>query len=227
MGSDIQFNYLKNSILKSLKSLRLIVPSYSFNFAFFENYKENKLIEDLYVKLFGEKTKAYLCGSLSGISSNLVLYPFKYVHQMASGANESLLKSSLQIFTENGFQSFCRGLTLSTLKSASYNGLYLGGYYFLKEKHLEGERNRSSLFFKKIYYCQLNSLFSHYVCYPLEVLYYRKTFQNVSTSKPSSLLSLSPLFKEIGFFGLYSGSVRHSVRTIRSSLILVLFDTFY
>ena len=105
-----------------------IFPQYSINFAAFQFF--NKKIET-YIE--NQNAKNFVSGSLAGLVAMSVVYPLETIRsRLALQTNKSHYSGLVDAFLKTSIREKYRGLGMSLLGFAPYNGLNFAFFYYYK-----------------------------------------------------------------------------------------------
>ena len=137
-----------------------------------------------------------------------------------SGSFDCLKK----IYKAEGLKGVFGGATVSCIGIFPYRAFYFGFYDTAKERILKGRDN----FFLKWLLAQSFTIMAGLCFYPLDTV--RRRIM-IEAGKPKELKiyknsfdCIYKMIKEEGYFGMYKGYATNAIRTVGSSVVLVLYD---
>ena len=138
---------------------------------------------------------------------------------------KSLTHCFTSIIRTDGVRGLYNGIGVSLVSIFSYRGMYFG--FFDTGKKLIPDYQRLS-FFKKFLFAQFVTMFSETVNYPFDTVR-RRMMMNSGLEKPiynSTVECFRKIYKNEGMNGFFKGNLSNMLRSISSSLVLVLYDQF-
>ena len=101
-----------------LRNFKGSVPFVAIKQTGFEFLKENFMIENY------RNTLNYIYGSTSGVLATIALYPSYLLKRVlqSSDSKKSLNQFMRDIYVNDGFKGFYKGLSMTLLKTAPYQG---------------------------------------------------------------------------------------------------------
>lgn len=207
-------------------------PTQALNFAFKDVY--NKIFNPFDAKK--ESTKFFLgsllSGGAAGATSLLFVYPLDFARtrlgvDVGKAANErefsGLWDCCAKIYKADGVQGLYRGFNISVLGIFVYRAFYFGGYDFAK-KNLSGAENSS--FLLRFAIAQFVTSTSEFLAYPLDTI--RRRLMMQSGRQEILYTGTTDCAKKIlekeGVTAFFKGNLSNMVRSVGSSLVLVLYD---
>lgn len=208
-------------------------PTTAFNFAFkdffirtFQKY-DPKVQPNLF--LLGN----VLAGGSAGACCMIIVYPLDFartrlgvdVGKQGQKQFNSLTHCFVDIFKKNGIRGLYQGLGLSMFSIFTYRGMYFGGFDTGK-KMVHGYSEKS--FWFKYAFAQVITMVSETVNYPLDTV--RRRMMMNSGLEKKLYRNTFDCFRQIsskeGINAFYKGNLTNIVRSVSSSLVLVLYDEF-
>lgn len=208
-------------------------PTTAFNFAFkdfflrtFQKY-DPKTQPNLF--LLGN----VLAGGSAGACCMLIVYPLDFartrlgvdVGKHGEKQFKSLTHCFMSIYKTNGIRGLYQGLGLSMFSIFTYRGMYFGGFDTGK-KLVPGYSEKS--FWFKFAFAQVVTMTSETINYPLDTI--RRRMMMNSGLEHKIYRNTFHCFREIankeGKRAFFKGNLSNMVRSVSSSLVLVLYDEF-
>ena len=208
-------------------------PTTAFNFAFkdFFNRTFNKYDSNISPGwfLFGNM----MAGGSAGACCMLIVYPLDFARtrlgvDIGKGSQrqfQGLSHCLLSILKSDGIRGLYNGIFVSLYSIFLYRGLYFG--FFDTGKKLIPDYEHAS-FFMKFLFAQTVTIGSETMIYPFDTVR-RRMMMNSGLLKPiykSTTDCFSKIRREEGFGGFYKGNLSNMMRSVSSSLVLVLYDEF-
>lgn len=175
-----------------------------------------------------------MAGGVAGATSLLFVYPLDFARtrlgvDMGKGKGDrqftGIFDCCTKVAKKDGISGLYRGFGVSVAGIIVYRALYFGCYDAGK-KFIFGDKERQASFWTKWAYAQLVTSVSELVSYPLDTVRRRLMLQ--SGRKEILYKGTLDCFKKIavqeGFTGFFKGAFSNFVRSIGSSLVLVLYD---
>jgi len=208
-------------------------PTQAFNFAF----------KDAYQKIFNpfdkhtQSTKWFLgnlmSGGMAGASSMVLVYPLDFARtrlgvDMGKKETERQFKGladcATKIYKADGLSGLYRGFGVSVFGIFVYRAFYFGLYDTGKDLLLTGDLKNN--IFAKFFFAQAVVTFSESLSYPLDTVRRRMMLQSGRAVKEysSALDCFVKIVKKEGATSFFKGNFSNVVRSIGSSLVLVLYD---
>jgi len=208
-------------------------PTQAFNFAF----------KDAYQKLFNpynQKTDPFkwalgniLAGGMAGSSSMVLVYPLDFARtrlgvDMGKSEAERQFKGlsdcMMKIVKTDGVSGLYRGFAVSVLGIFVYRALYFGAYDTGKELVLKGDLKNNIIV--KFFFAQFVVTVSETISYPLDTVRRRMMMQSGKANKEYSSAwdCWNKMIAKEGFKSFFHGNTSNILRSIGSSLVLVLYD---
>ena len=210
-------------------------PSQALNFAFKDTFKNMFPVYDPTKKFWKFLITNCISGGLAGALSMAICQPIDMARtRMATDNKDSngkrKFKGSIdclrKIYKVEGLKGVFRGTLISCVGIFPYRAMYFGVYDTLKTKFLHKDTN----FFVKWLMAQSVTIAAGLCFYPLDTI--RRRIM-IESGKPAELKRYKNsfhcfyrIFKEEGYFGLYKGYGTNALRTLGSSVVLVLYDEF-
>lgn len=206
-------------------------PTTAFNFAFkdsinrrFNKYssKENPF------KFFCANM---LAGGIAGMGSTLIVYPLDFARTRMGvdvgkkGATQfnSLTHCLTSIIKTDGIRGVYQGVGISLISIFSYRAMYFGSWD--SAKGMIKDYDKQSFFFKFLV-AQIITTGSETVNYPFDTIR-RRLMMNAGLEKPiypSTMYCIRAIKREEGYGGFFKGCMSNAIRSLSSSLVLVLYD---
>jgi len=208
-------------------------PTTAFNFAF----------KDFFQRTFNKydsKTQPYwflfgniMAGGSAGACCMLIVYPLDFartrlgvdIGRKGHTQFNSLTHCLTSILRTDGIRGLYNGVGVSLISIFSYRGMYFG--FFDTGKRLIPDYNNRP-FFIKFLFAQIITMFSETVNYPFDTVR-RRMMMNSGLEKPI-YSSTTECFRMVanneGMKGFFKGNFSNMLRSISSSLVLVLYDHF-
>lgn len=208
-------------------------PTQAFNFAF----------KDAYQKIFNPYNKRtdpgkwflgnLMSGGMAGASSMVFVYPLDFARTRLGvdmGKAESdrqfkgLLDCAFKIFKSDGLTGLYRGFGVSVIGIFVYRAFYFGCYDTGRDLLLTGNLKDSLVI--KFFFAQLVVTSSESLSYPLDTVRRRMMLQSGRVIKEytSAVDCFSKILKNEGASAFFKGNFSNIVRSIGSSMVLVLYD---
>jgi solute carrier family 25 (adenine nucleotide translocator) protein 4/5/6/31 len=208
-------------------------PTQAFNFAF----------KDAYQKIFNpydKRTDAgkwflgnLMSGGAAGASSMVFVYPLDFARtrlgvDMGKAAEDrqfkGLLDCAFKIFKADGVTGLYRGFGVSVIGIFVYRAFYFGCYDSGKDLILTGNLKDSLIV--KFFFAQLVVTSSESLSYPLDTVRRRMMMQSGKAIKEytSAVDCFNKILKNEGPKAFFKGNFSNIVRSIGSSMVLVLYD---
>jgi len=208
-------------------------PTQALNFAFKDAY--NKLFNPYDPKK--EPTKFFLgslmSGGAAGSTSMLFVYPLDFARtrlgvDVGKAAHErqftGLMDCCQKIYKADGIQGLYRGFTISVLGIFIYRAFYFGGYDIAKKQFLSDAEHSS--FFLRFAIAQFVTTSSEILSYPLDTIRRRLMMQSGRQEiiYAGTIDCAQKIMRDEGMAAFFKGNLSNMVRSIGSSLVLVLYD---
>lgn len=208
-------------------------PTQALNFAFKDAY--NKLFNRFDAKK--EPTKFFLgslmSGGAAGATSLLFVYPLDFARtrlgvDVGKAAHErqfqGLWDCCVKIYQADGVVGLYRGFNISVLGIFIYRAFYFGGYDFAKKNVLSNAEYSS--FFLRFAIAQFVTTTSEIISYPLDTIRRRLMMQSGRQEilYAGTIDCARKIMREEGMTAFFKGNLSNMVRSIGSSLVLVLYD---
>jgi len=208
-------------------------PTQAFNFAF----------KDAYQKIFNpynkhtQSTKWFLgnlmSGGMAGATSMVFVYPLDFARtrlgvDMGKKETERQFKGladcAIKISKADGISGLYRGFGVSVIGIFVYRAFYFGCYDTGKDKLLTG--NLKDNLVAKFFFAQAVVTFSESLSYPLDTVRRRMMLQSGRAVKEytSAFDCFTKIVKNEGASSFFKGNFSNVVRSIGSSMVLVLYD---
>ena len=210
-------------------------PNQALNFAFKDTFKNILPVYDSKKNFWKFLLTNCISGGLAGALSMVICQPIDMARTRLSTDNlnsegkrkfTGSIDCLKQIYTVEGLRGIFRGTLISCIGVFPYRAMYFGIYDTMKAKCL----NKNSNFFIKWFMAQSVTLGAGLCLYPLDTV--RRRIM-IESGMPKELKKYKNSFqcgyrilKEEGFYGLYKGYGTNALRTLGSSVVLVLYDEF-
>ena len=178
-----------------------IFPQYSINFATFQlsNQAINPYLEN-------ETAKNLISGSFAGVVSMVGVYPLETIRsRLALQTNKSHYSGVLDAFLKTSFRDKYRGLGMSVLGFAPFNGLNFAFFYYYKNL-LDNYSQSTDMI--NLFAGGLAGMSAISYTYPTDLVRRRLQLQGFDKTVPrySGITDcFSQIFKQEGVKGLYRG----------------------
>jgi solute carrier family 25 (mitochondrial adenine nucleotide translocator), member 4/5/6/31 len=129
-----------------------------------------------------------------------------------------------KIFKSDGFAGLYRGFAVSVLGIFVYRAFYFGAYDTGKELVLTGSYKDNIII--KFFFAQLVVTVSETLSYPLDTVRRRMMLQSGKAQREYSSAwdCWNKIIQKEGFSSFFHGNTSNILRSIGSSLVLVLYD---
>lgn len=234
LKSIIQEKGIRTLWRGNLSNLLRYFPLQAINFSVKEQI--DNIINSKFIKnpnLIKKKPYEFLlrkltCGGLTGAIGLLCVYPLDFtrtrlgidVHKEFNGIFDCLKK----IIQKEGLKGVYRGFGISIFGIIIYRSFYFGLYDFGKKFFL----NENSSLFQKFLIAQSVSIISENISYPIDTIRRRLMVESGKNEHEKKFKSLFEcvkfIHKENGYKGFYKGLSANILRSLSSSLVLVLYD---
>lgn len=208
-------------------------PTTAFNFAFkdFFNRTFNKwnAKTDPYLFLFGN----VMAGGSAGACCMFLVYPLDLARTRLGvdvGLGDKrqfrgLTHCIFSILRSDGIRGLYNGILVSLYSIFLYRGLYFGS--FDTAKRVIPHYDQQSFFYKYLV-AQIVTIVSETIVYPFDTV--RRRMMMNSREKVPIYASTSECWRKIrrqeGLAAFYKGNLSNMMRSVSSSLVLVLYDEF-
>jgi solute carrier family 25 (adenine nucleotide translocator) protein 4/5/6/31 len=208
-------------------------PTTAFNFGFkdFFNRTFNKYdpVKNPNLFMLGN----IMAGGSAGACCMFLVYPLDFsrtrmgvdVGKDGEKLFKSLTHCMTSIYQKNGIRGLYQGLGISLLSIFSYRGMYFG-FFDTGKKRIKNYDEKP--FWFKFGFAQILTMGSETVNYPFDTIR-RRLMMNSGLEKKlynNSIECIRIIHKEEGLTGFFKGNLSNMVRSISSSLVLVLYDEF-
>ena len=175
-----------------------------------------------------------LSGGLAGAIGLLCVYPLDFARTRL-GADKGRTKEERQfngtfdcirkIYKKDGLKGIYGGFGISVVGIFVYRALYFGSYDAGKKLFL-GDDDSKITFWKRYVFAQVVTTGSESLSYPIDTIRRRLMMQ---AGKKQHLYNgafdcAAKIYKKEGLGGFFKGSFSNMVRSVGSSLVLVLYD---
>jgi len=209
-------------------------PTQAFNFAF----------KDWYQKIFNPYNRNVnpykwfmgnlMSGGMAGASGMVIVYPLDFARTRLGvdmGKSEAerqfkgLADCVMKIMKTDGVTGLYRGFGVSVVGIFVYRALYFGCYDTGKTMLPDSVKDN---ILAKFFFAQLVVTSSETVSYPLDTIRRRMMLQSGKAVKEysSSMDCFNKIVKNEGGAAFFKGNASNIVRSIGSSLVLVMYDEF-
>lgn len=208
-------------------------PNQALNFAFKDYFKSIFPIYNSKQNFWKFLLVNCLSGGMASALSLFICQPIDMVRIRLSVDNKNNIGNRQfsgswdcikKIYKVEGLRGIYRGATISCIGIFPYRAFYFGFYDTAKERLLKG--NNSFLY--KWLLAQSFTIIAGLCFYPLDTV--RRRIM-IESGKPkhlkiykNSFHCIYKIIKEEGYFGMYKGYMTNAIKTIGSSVILVLYD---
>ena len=176
--------------------------------------------------------KNLLAGGLAGSVTSLVIYPLDFARtrlgtdigkdgqRLYTGVKDCLVKT----YKSSGLKGLYGGASASVFGIFMYRGLYFGVYDSAKPVVMkEGDS-----IVKKFFFAQFCVIFSETIAYPTDTV---KRMLMLQSSRKEVMYNgafdcVSKIYQKDGLSGFWRGNLSNMMRSVGSSLCLVLYDEF-
>jgi solute carrier family 25 (adenine nucleotide translocator) protein 4/5/6/31 len=208
-------------------------PTQAFNFAFKDAY--NKILCPYNVKT--DPWKFFMgnlaSGGLAGSTSMVFVYPLDFARtrlgtDIGKAAHErqfsGITDCVKKIFKSDGIVGLYRGFGISVAGIFVYRAFYFGGYDAAKI-FIFGEKKDQSLFFRYLI-AQFITTTSEILSYPLDTIRRRLMMQSGQQTMQyaGTVDCAKKIWTQEGWQAFFKGNFSNMLRSIGSSLVLVLYD---
>jgi len=174
-----------------------------------------------------------MSGGAAGASSMVFVYPLDFARtrlgvDMGKAAEDrqfkGLLDCAFKIFKADGVTGLYRGFGVSVVGIFVYRAFYFGCYDSGKDLVLTGNLKNSII--AKFFFAQLVVTSSESLSYPLDTVRRRMMMQSGKAVKEytSAIDCFNKILKNEGGQAFFKGNFSNIVRSIGSSMVLVLYD---
>ena len=208
-------------------------PTQALNFAFKDVYRDFLLPKK---KDSQNSTKIVLAnllaGGLAGSTSTLFVYPLdlartrlgvdigkKMSERQFTGVRDCLTK----IHRTDGMTGLYRGIGMSLVGIFIYRGLYFGSYDSGKSLIMD---HKKATLYEKFLFAQACVIFSESISYPTDTIKRRLMMQSAKKEViySGAIDCIRKMYQKEGVFGFWKGNFTNILRSVGSSLCLVLYD---
>lgn len=210
-------------------------PSQALNFAFKDTFKNLFPVYNSKTDFWKFLITNCVSGGLAGALSMAICQPIDMARTRLTTDNldsqgRRKFKGSIdclkKIYKAEGLKGIFKGTVISCVGIFPYRAAYFGIYDTIKTRFLKDNNN----FLVKWFMAQSVTIGAGLCLYPLDTV--RRRIM-IESGKPAHLKKyknswhcLYKIFKEEGYFGLYKGYGTNALRTLGSSVVLVLYDEF-
>lgn len=208
-------------------------PTTAFNFAFKDsiNRRFNNYDPKLQPREF--MLASVLAGGLAGMGSTLFVYPLDFARTRMGvdvgkkGATQfnGLLHCLTSICRSDGIRGVYQGVGISLFSIFCYRGLYFGLWDIGKTYIKDYEKRPLWL---KFLVAQVITTGSETINYPLDTVR-RRLMMNAGLEVPiyrNTWVCIKDIYQKEGVNGYFKGCMSNAIRSLSSSLVLVLYDEF-
>jgi solute carrier family 25 (adenine nucleotide translocator) protein 4/5/6/31 len=175
--------------------------------------------------------KNLLAGGLAGSITSLIVYPLDFARtrlgvDVGKGANERQftgVKDCIsKTYKNEGLKGLYRGVGASVFGIFMYRGLYFGVYDSAKPVVMK----KDDSLVKKFFFAQFCVIFSETLAYPTDTV---KRMLMLQSNKKEVMYTgafdcVRKVYGKDGISGFWKGNVSNMMRSVGSSLCLVLYD---
>jgi len=206
-------------------------PTQALNFAFKEIYQD--LLRPRDSTNSSKLVLAnLLAGGLAGSTSTLFVYPLDMARtrlgvDIGKHPNERQFKGPFdcinKIYKADGMKGLYKGIGMSLVGIFLYRGLYFGTYD--SGKKLISDYNKMSIM-QKFFFAQACVIFSESISYPTDTIKRKLMLQSAKkeVQYTSAMDCIKKVWKQEGYLGFFRGNFSNVLRSVGSSLCLVLYD---
>ena len=209
-------------------------PTTALNFALKDGINRHFNSFDAVQQPYLFTVASFLAGGLAGLGSAMVVYPLDFARTRMGadvGPTGRSQFNSLQhclgsIYRSDGLRGVYQGLGPSLISVFTYRAMYFG--LWDSAKSLLPEYERRPLPFKFLV-AQIITAGSETINYPLDTVR-RRMMMNAGRSAPlyaNSRVCIRAILREEGARGFYKGCMSNAIRSVSSSLVLVLYDELH
>lgn len=209
-------------------------PTTALNFGFKDLYKQAFKVQDAKNHPYWVTLSNVAAGGSAGASCMVFVYPLDFARTRmgvdvgktaADRQFNSLTDCMKKIFKHDGVKGLYQGFGISVSSIFLYRGLYFGGYDTGKAL-FTGYENYS--FGQKFIFALVVTNFSEIVSYPFDTVR-RRLMMNSGLDVPiykNTMDCFRKIKQEEGTSAFFKGNLSNMMRSLSSSLVLVLFDSF-
>lgn len=209
-------------------------PTTALNFAIKDGFNRRFNTFDAQTNPYSFMLTSLLAGGVAGMGSALVVYPLDFARTRMGvdvGHGTHYQFNSLQhclssIVRSDGLRGIYQGIGPSLVSVFTYRSMYFGLWDSAKTLLPEYER-RPFLF--KFLVAQVITAGSETINYPLDTVR-RRMMMNAGRTVPlypSTMSCIRTIATEEGVGGFYRGCMSNAIRSVSSSLVLILYDELY
>ncbi|GLG98386.1 ADP,ATP carrier protein [Gryllus bimaculatus] len=210
------------------------LPSVAFSFAFNDLFKEYIAPETLRsVSLINRLGREMLCGALAGFSAHTLVQPIRLCHTLMCADVSScrvftgLSNCILRVYNRYGISGLYSGYSCSVFGMSLYRSVYFG-IFKTSKYYAESYYGSRPPFIVMWPLAQVGTLLAGCLSYPLDTISRNQQMSLYPCGPGGSQRSLTETVRQLiqskGLFALYKGVSINSVRSVGSSLVLVLYD---
>eukprot|EP01015_Nassula_variabilis_P020033 TRINITY_DN343_c0_g1_i12.p1 TRINITY_DN343_c0_g1~~TRINITY_DN343_c0_g1_i12.p1 ORF type:complete len:325 (-),score=73.03 TRINITY_DN343_c0_g1_i12:117-1091(-) len=210
-------------------------PTQAFNFAFKERYQKFFCNYDPKVDPWKFFLGNLMAGGSAGASSMVFVYPLDFARtrlgvDIGKQANERQFRGLSdclgQIYKSDGVVGLYRGFAISVFSIFIYRSLYFGCYDAGKAFIFKDKQHQSIII--RFLFAQFVTTFSEFLSYPFDTVRRRLMMQSGRSDQlyKGSIDCFARIQKEEGFKAFFKGNMSNIMRSVGSSMVLVLYDEF-
>lgn len=209
-------------------------PTVSLNFAFKDLFKRHFSTYDHKVDPFNFIISNMLFGGFAGMGSTLVVHPLDFartrmaadIGKVGQSQYRSLQHCLITIYRSDGLGGIYQGIGMSLFSIFLYRSMYFG-FWDSAKRMIDDYSNKPFLY--KFLLAQIITTGSETLNYPTDTVR-RRMMMNSGRAVPiypTTMSCIRTIYQEEGMVGFYKGCYSNAIRSVSSSLVLVLYDEFY
>lgn len=206
-------------------------PTSALNFAFKDYYRRKFNSYDKDKNPYAFALATIMCGGLAGASCMMFVYPLDLtrtrmgvdVGQAGSTQYSGIFQCMRSIHAKSGITGLYSGLAISIPSIFLYRALYFGIYDIGKEM-FPGYKEKSLLI--KFAFAQFVTTSSETLSYPMDTIR-RRMMMNSGLDKKlynNTMHCINSIITQEGYAAFFKGNMSNILRSLSSSLVLVLYD---
>jgi solute carrier family 25 (adenine nucleotide translocator) protein 4/5/6/31 len=208
-------------------------PTTAFNFAFKDFFQRtfNKYDSKTQPGMF--LLGNIMAGGMGGACCMMIVYPLDFartrlgvdIGRKGHTQFNSLSHCLTSIIKSDGISGLYNGIGVSLFSIFIYRGMYFG-FFDTGKKLIPDYQNKS--FFVKFLFAQMVTIVSETITYPFDTVR-RRMMMNSGLETPiysSTTDCFRKIQKQEGLNGFFKGNLSNMMRSVSSSLVLVLYDQF-